>query len=883
MDTVPPIPHPVDELPLDPAPTLRRDVRLLGELLGRVIVEQCGEDLLATEERIRLLSRELRSGAGHETDAAALHDLVAGLDARRRGQVLRAFSMYFTLTNLAEQLHRIRRRRAREHDQAEPPRESLAEAVGLLRDAGIDGEELARLAEGVRVELVLTAHPTEATRRGALAAQLRMADLLRRLDEPDLTPAGRAGVERGLLEEVTTLWQTDEVRERRPRVIDEIRHGLWFFERILLDDAPRVTRALQSLVPGMSTSAQPLAFGSWIGGDQDGNPYTGPDTVVAALAHARSLAVSRYRDEVRELARAVSVSDRLASVAPELLESIATDEAQLPGYAAQIADQNVGEPYRRKLSFVWRRLANLADGAPSVEGDAAYRDAEELAADLDLVDRSLRAARGDRIADGRLAALRRRVAMFGFHITRLDLRMHADDLHAGGERVLATLATVAEQQALHGTRGCDTLVISGTSGAADVRRALELAADAGADLAPVPLFETIEDLQAAPAIIAELLAVPAYSELVRVRRAGRLEVMVGYSDSAKDGGYLAAQWHIHHAQSALADLARDAGLDLMVFHGRGGSAGRGGGPTHAAILAQPPSSPPGRLKLTEQGETISFKYGLRGLARRNLEAAVAGALIAAAPDRLGAAGSTGRVDPDHAETMDQLASSSEATFRDLVQRDPAFVPFFRAFTPVDELALLNVGSRPARRAEDATDDHYLGGLRAIPWVFAWTQNRSLLPSWYGCGTALSQLAADPAGLARLRDMHARWPAFRVLVSNLEMTLAKSSIEIARAYLPLVPDSPDRDRIWSRIEEEHELAVGAVLDIVGTGALLDSQPVIRRSIQLRNPYVDPMNLIQVELLAAWRELRAAGAGAEHEEARLLARSIAGIAAALRNTG
>ncbi|MBC7460379.1 MAG: phosphoenolpyruvate carboxylase, partial [Thermoleophilia bacterium] len=564
-----------------------------------------------------------------------LHEVIASLPVARRGDVLRAFSLYFQLVNLAEQLHRIRRRRATEHDGT-TSRESLADAVRLLREAGIEGDDLARHAEQVRVELVLTAHPTEATRRGALAAQIRMAELLRRLDEPDLTPGSFASIERDLLEEVTTLWQTDEVRVQRPQVRDEIRHGLWFFERVLLDDGPRVDAALRALVPGFSDEVRPLAFGSWIGGDQDGNPFAGPDTVHEALGQARTLVIERYRTEVLELARALSVSEHLVPLAPTLAASIARDEAELPTYAASIGDQNVGEPYRRKLSFVWQRLGNALDAARGrTSGDGGYANAAALLVDLDLIDSVLRAGRGERIADGRLAALRRRVRMFGFHIAKLDVRMHARDLAEGGERVRATLDAVRQEQERFGSSDAiDTLVISGTTSAADALRALELATEAGADLAPVPLFETIEDLEAAPAIVEELLAHPGFAELVRVRRAGRLEVMVGYSDSAKDGGYLAAQWHVFNAQRELAEIAERAGVDLMVFHGRGGSAGRGGGPTPQAILAQPPTWPPGRLKLTEQGETISFKYGLRGLARRNLEAAVAGALIATAPDQV---------------------------------------------------------------------------------------------------------------------------------------------------------------------------------------------------------------------------------------------------------
>jgi phosphoenolpyruvate carboxylase len=399
----------------------------------------------------------------------------------------------------------------------------------------------------------------------------------------------------------------------------------------------------------------------------------------------------------------------------------------------------------------------------------------------------------------------------------------------------------------------------------------------------VPLFETVPDLEAAPRVVAELLDAPAFAAAVRERRGGRLEVMVGYSDSAKDGGYLAAQWRIWQAQAALAELARERDVELVVFHGRGGSTGRGGGPTHAAILAQPPGHPAGRLRITEQGETISFKYGLHGLARRNLEAGLAGALLATAPDRV-AGGAISRPPAAFVEAAERMSEQAERAWRALVHDDPAFVPLFRAVTPVDELALLNVGSRPARRSTtvDAADPdaskRFLDGLRAIPWVFAWTQNRCLLPAWYGCGAALADQADDEL----LRRMYADWPFFRALVDNLEMTLAKSSLPIFDAYARLAPPSSDRDRLLERIRAEHARTATTVLAIVEERALLDRNRVLRRSIDLRNPYVDPMNLVQVRLLERYR---ACEDGSEEQVAtgRVLARSIAGIAAALRNTG
>ena len=837
---------------------LRRDVRLLGETLGRVLVEQGGPGLLAAEERIRELSRNARStGSARARDKLA--ESVAALPLDRQADVLRAFSLYFQLANLAEQHHRLRRRRQYEHERRTPP-ESLAEALATLDRAGVTRRRLAVAAKRLSLELVLTAHPTEATRRTVLAAQLRLDGLLERLDDPALPRSARERVEASLAEEVTALWQTDEVRSQRPRVVDEIRHGLWFFEQSLLDVAPALVGDLRRSVPA---TGSPLRFGSWIGGDQDGNPNAGPRTIEEALTRARRLVLERYRAEVRELAARLGVADTLVGVSPELRRSIARDERAMPEYAARIGRTNEHEPYRRKLSLVWHRLgetiARRSDGYPSPR---------ELLADLELVDRSLRANRGGRLADGRLAALRRRVELFGFHLATLDVRLHAAELRRPTARTRRSFAATARAQSRHGERAVDTLIVSGTESARDVLAGLDLARAAGARLSVVPLFETIDDLRKAPAIVEELLSDRDFRRLVE-GRGRRLEVMVGYSDSGKDGGYLTAQWEIFRAQEALAALARRRRLELTVFHGRGGSAGRGGGPTHAAILAQPPGHPPGRLKLTEQGETISFKYGLPGLAYRNLEAALAATLLAAFPEVTRA-----QAPPGAHELMAELSVAAHTTYRALVWDDRSFAPFFRSFTPVDELSLLALGSRPSRRPGG---DDLLASLRAIPWVFAWTQNRCLLPAWYGCGTALESIGS-PRELQRL---YRAFPFFRSLVENLEMTLAKSSLEIAGGYLPLVQADAEPDRLFNAIAAEHERTVRAVLAIVGADALLARHPVLKRSIALRNPYVDPMNAIQVDLL---RRYRGADDEAGRERVRRpLLRSIAGIAAALRNTG
>jgi phosphoenolpyruvate carboxylase len=812
--------------PADAAPDapLRANVRLLGEILGRVLAEQEGDAVYRLEERVRLLARLGRRG---DTAASrSLAETIAALDVETQAVVLRAFTVYFHLANIAEQHHRVRRRRGHEREGG-APRESLSEALELLERDGVPAGEVAAAAGRVSVELVLTAHPTEALPRTILEKHRRIAELLDELDDARLTPAERSEREVALAEEITILWQTDEVRSQRPRVVDEIRQALWFLEDSLWDAAADLVAAWRERLPG-----SPLRFGTWIGGDLDGNPYAGAETVREAVERGAALVRELLRRDVRALAASWGMSSTLVAADDEVAA------VDLP------AGRNPTEPYRRRLTAIWERLG--ADG---------YGSPEELRGELDLVERSLRAHGGSRVADGGLAALRRRLDVFGLTGPALDLRVHARRLRDDAAGTSAVLAEAAALQRRRGSEAIDTLIVSMTRSADDVLLAESLAAEAGLVATVVPLLETIDDLRGAEALTAELLD--------RSPRT-RLEVMVGYSDSGKDGGVVTAQWEIFRAQERLAWLAGERGIELTVFHGRGGSAGRGGGPTYAAILAQPPHAVDGRLKVTEQGETIAFKYGLPGLARRNLEAAVAATLLTAVPDRIAEAPAGAR------ETMEAVSGAAGAFYRSVVWDDPQLPRFLRTFTPLDELTLLEIGSRPATRPE-ATAAGELEALRAIPWVFAWTQTRCIVPAWLGAGTGL---AAVP--VAELRALFRDWPFFRALVENLEMSLAKSSMGIAERYLELVGDDVLATRVFGTLHDEHDRARDTMLEIAEGRELLDRHAVLQQSIRLRNPYVDPMNAIQVELLKRWR-------AGDEAALRPLLRSIAGIAAALRNTG
>lgn len=929
-----------DALPLPPPDRddeLRRDISLLGRLLGTVIREQGGEGLYDTEERIRGLTRALRAEPDPDRVAALereLEGVVAGLDAETATGVIRCFAIYFQLVNAAEQHHRVRRARRRDAEREEehrPQPESLAAAFADLRRREVPAGAVREVLGGLLVELVATAHPTEISRQTVLAKHLVVDESLAALDNPLISPRERRDVIERLLEEITILWQSDHQRAHRPRVTDEAARILYFFERVLVAATAEVhaeiERLLEEHYPEVAPPRRVLGFGSWAGGDQDGNPNATPDLVGEVLDRHAAVARRTLRDAVRALAATISVSDRVVPLSEELRDSIARDAAALPDGGEAVLARNPHQPYRQKLNLVLARL--------EPDAERPYTRPAELVADLAVVARSLEAGRGDRIARRSVARLIHQVEVFGFHLARLDVRQHSSRFQeaaaqwagvtaaawaelteaervaaldgaltspaegagppeptAPAREVLATLVELRRAMERHGPEAAGMLIVSFTRGASDLLAAQVMARAAGlldvedpdaprsgVDL--VPLFETIDDLRRAPAVIRSLLAQPAYRRNLDAR-GDRQTVMVGYSDSNKDGGYLAANWELFQSQERLADACRLNGVELTLFHGRGGTASRGGGSTYAAVMGGPVGTLNGRIRITEQGETLTFKYGLRPVAERNLDSVVAAVLQRTLQEREAAGFPARRRVWD--EAIAEIAEVSMAAYRGLVYEDPDFVRYFVEASPIRELGLLNIGSRPARRPGDGGELR-VEDLRAIPWVFAWTQNRHLLPSWYGVGTALlGFITRYRGGLDVLREMYEEWPWWRALIDNCQMTVGKVDLRIARDYSGLVGDPRLRDRVFGMVTEEFARTRQGLLAIVGADEVLGDKPYLQRSIRLRNPYIDPLHAIQVRLL---RELRAGGGGddrarrADIEQPLLL--TISGIAAGLRNTG
>jgi phosphoenolpyruvate carboxylase len=926
---------------LDPAARdvpLRRDVRLLGNLLGTVLVEQAGRALFDKEEEIRSLAKELRLGPSPEGEAAIAR-LTEALDLATATQIIRAFTTFLQLVNVAEQIHDIRKLRYQELQAPESPRHgSLEHSVARCHAAGLSAAAVQALLDGLDITLVLTAHPTEAKRRTILGKTRRIARHLAELDHPLLTRRERGVVEARILEQITAIWQSDEVRSRPPTVQDEVRNGLFYLEEILWDVLPGLYRDLRQALavhyPGAVFRVPPfLRFGSWIGGDRDGNPHVTLETTWQTLRLHKDLALRKHREALTRLAGALSPSSAQVGVSRSLRESVAEDEARLKASGVSLETHDEREWYRRKLACMRLRVeAALAASPPGW----AYRQAPELEADLALIQESLFAGRGVRLAEGPVQTLLDQVRVFGFHLAPLDIRQDAAVLRAAVAEIAravrladgdlrdlpeetrqALLArelstprplvprfeplgpeTVETVELFHLIRRAQqevapeairAFVLSMTEQPSDVLSALLLAKEAGlvrqsesgprSDIDLVPLFEKIHILRAAPAIMEALYASEAYRAHLAAR--GNVqEIMLGYSDSSKDGGYLTSNWELYVAQEALAVGATAHGIGLRLFHGRGGTVGRGGGPMHEAIHAQPQGTVRGRIKITEQGEMIYYKYGDPAVAARNLEL-VASAVMETSAEVQGAPA----VDPVWPGLMGALSERAYAAYRGLVTEDPDLYRYFQEATPFQEISRLNIASRPAwRRAAQTFED-----LRVIPWVFAWVQSRHYIPGWYGLGTALAEFLAREGerGLALLRRMYREWPFFTRLIENAQMTMCKADMGIAHRYASLVQDPAVRQRIYGRIRTEYEITREVLLRITDYRELLDGDPGLQRSLHLRNPYVDPLSYIQVSLLRRLRALQEApGAPAADRVAAIrgpLHLTINGIATAMRSTG
>ena len=888
---------------------LRAEIRLLGQLLGETLREHEGLPLYELEESIRLRTKALRQ----QYDSTKESELVTELgrislpDAAR---LVRAFATYFQLVNLAEL-----ERQARSVIETGDEVGELDRSVARCAEHGVPDVRVAAVLEQLEVRPVLTAHPTEAVRRSILDHQDRIGQELARLRAP-LSARERDRVRQRIATQVEVLWHTDEVRSVRPRVLDEVGNALFYLERTFFDTIPDIheelAEALARSYPGvLPPVGPPIRLGSWVGSDQDGNPNADAAMLTQTLRLQRRTLLTLYRDRVRALARDLSQSTRLTSVSSQLTDSIQRDETDLDDYAATLNPGTREEPYRRKLSFIWRRLTTALD-----DERGGYRSADELATDLDLLDASLR-GHGDRaIADADLLRLRRQVRAFGFIGARLDVRQHravvraaagevfhrlgADASHrraatlnpppislvasrwsADTGNLLATLSAMAEAQRL-APGSAQTLIVSMTETAEDVLEALFLAGLAGlheldrdpprSDLDIVPLFERLDALERAPATMDTLLTDPVYRRQLD-GRAGVQEVMLGYSDSNKEVGYLCAAWALDRAHESIASVVARHGRTLRIFHGRGGTVGRGGGPTHEAIRAQPAGALDPKIKITEQGEVIHRKYARPETARQNL-ALVLGAML----EHTLMPAEARQANPAWREAMDTMAAESRRRYRALVYEDPGFQAYFEQATPIEEIAQLNTGSRPVSRGGTlAVED-----LRAIPWVFAWMQNRHLLPAWYGVGSGFTDYSRRSGGLECLRDMYRNWLFFRSLVDNLQMVLVKADMRIARQYATLVADESERDRLFSVIEAEFQRTHDAILEITEQRSVLERQPQLLASLRLRDPYLDPMSYFQVRLL---RELRRLPVGDANRGAHLQAvlRTINGIAAGLQNTG
>jgi len=885
---------------------LRRDVRSLGAILGQVITEQAGHELFESVETLRRLLIEHRGstrrspGEPSEELMRQVQQLISNMDLPRAYQVTKAFATYFELTNLAETNHRKRRRRAGKMDRDQAPLPGSFRGTLLrMKNAGMSAQDALAAVRQIQITPVFTAHPTEVARQTVLLKRRRITKQLERLDRLPLTPQEAEIAENIIRAEVTSLWQTDEVRLTKPTVDDEIRMGLRYFRLSLFDTLPRIYdeivesfRDVYELELDESSVPNIVHFGSWIGGDRDGNPLVKPHSIRHALEMARAVILREYLDDVEALSDRLSSSRRQTAISDDLLARLRHYERTIPGVHLAWGPHNQTESYRRFLSYIFHKLQQTRQ---AVDAPAAYRSAADFEQDLVLIQMSLKANRGERLAHCYVASLLRKVRKFGFHLYTLDIRQHAR-VHAqvvnelgpefnneptseSGRELFDTFRTIAELKRTYPSHSIRNYIISGAESEDDVMNVVRLAKAAGVQTAasandpglmPVPLFESIDSLRAASQVMCRLWNDPEYQP--SLDSWGRWqEVMLGYSDSNKDGGMLTSTWELYKAHRELHQAASEFGVKLRLFHGRGGTVGRGGGPTHSAILAQPPGCFSGQIRVTEQGEVLNWKYADPVLAEWNLELMIAASLEAFSRPAL--AGESQR--PAWEEAIEEMSQEAYRVYRRDIADNPDVLEYFEQATPVNELDSARIGSRPARRSKGRR----LEDLRAIPWVFGWMQSRHAVPAWFGIGHALEHFSEKNSGNEQLlRQMARGFPMFSDLLRNVELGMAKADLGIAREYSTLVRNSSLRKRVFSMLEEEFLRTRHMILRITGQRDLLARNRVLARSIRLRNPYVDPMSLIQVELLRRKQQ------GQKSSELEYpLGATINGIAAGLHNTG
>ncbi|MBO1513359.1 phosphoenolpyruvate carboxylase [Metabacillus bambusae] len=907
---------------------LRRDVKSLGHILGEILVHHGGTELLDKVEKLRGMAKTLRN-CFDEQIYNELKEEIVNLDTPMRKQVIRAFSIYFHLINAAESNHRIRRRREYQlQDNHVVQPSSIESAILSLKENEIDVTTIQNVLNTLSLELIITAHPTEATKRSVIEIQKRISTILKSLDNNMLTKKERKKLEDSLLNDVTILWQTDELRHRKPTVMDEVRNGLYYFDQTFFDVLPEIHQDLEEgLVeqfPGHNWEVPNfLRFGSWIGGDRDGNPNVTPEVTWETLERHRDLAVKKYKEALVEVMKRFSHSTTRVDVSKELLENVEKEEAAYLENEKKWPVEN--EVYRRKIAVILARLKAVG------KSEIGYQTSEELLKDLYLIQNSINNHQPALRELKMLKKLIRQVQLFGFHLATLDIRNHSGEHEAAITEILRKVKVTDDYTALseeekiktleavlkdprpvlllnedysketqemikvftmikkaHDTFGRKSILVylvSMTQAASDLLEVLVLAKEAGiyrlhadgtveSHLNVAPLLETIDDLTAGPEILETLFKMDVYRNHLSIHGDSQ-EIMLGYSDGSKDGGTLTANWKLYKAQLEIHDMAKRHEIGLKFFHGRGGSLGRGGGPLNRSILSQPAETIGDGVKITEQGEVLSSRYLIEDIAYRSLEQATS-TLLEASVNLSEESEQQHIRETAWENAMEEISKVSLKKYQSLVFEDPDFLTYFTEATPLNELAELNIGSRPMKRK----NRNRFEDLRAIPWVFAWTQSRQLLPAWYAAGTGLeSFISKDVENLKLLQRMYQEWPFFRSTVDNLQMALMKADITTAKEYISLVKDKEIADRIFSNIVEEYEATKAILLKVTGDEELLDHTPNIKESVHRRNPYVDPLNFLQVELIKELREQ-------EEPNEELLNEvllTISGIAAGLRNTG